>query len=43
MTVASAVMMGIIVGFIVSRLGRKQTPYEDRDEFLIADEENLII
>ena len=41
-TVASAVMMGIIVGFIVSRLGRKQTPYEDKDEFLNADE-NLII
>ena len=42
-SVASAVMMGIIVGFIVSRLGRKQTPYEDKDEFLSADEENLII
>jgi ammonium transporter Rh len=41
-SVASAVMMGIIVGFIVSRLGRKQAPYEDKDEFLNADE-NLII
>jgi ammonium transporter Rh len=41
-TVGLAVTMGIIVGFIVSRLGRKQTPYEDKDEFLSA-EENLII
>ena len=40
-TVALAVTMGVVVGFIVSRLGRKQTPYEDKDEFLIADEENL--
>jgi len=32
--VALAVTTGIIVGFIVSRLGRKQTPYEDKDEFL---------
>jgi ammonium transporter Rh len=32
-TVALAVLMGIIVGFFVSRLGRKQTSYEDKDEF----------
>jgi ammonium transporter Rh len=42
-TVASAVTMGFVVGFIVSRLGRKQTPYEDKDEFLNVDEESLII
>jgi ammonium transporter Rh len=42
-TVVLAVTMGIIVGFIVSRLGRKQTPYEDKDDFLSAEEENLII
>jgi ammonium transporter Rh len=42
-TVSLAITMGIIVGFIVSRLGRKQTPYEDKDEFLIGDEENLIV
>ena len=41
-TVALGVTMGIIVGFIVSKLGRKQTPYEDKDEFLTADNENLI-
>ena len=40
-TVALAVLMGIIVGFVVSRLGRKQTPYEDKDEFLSADVENM--
>ena len=38
-TVVSAVTMGFVVGFIVSRLGRKQTPYEDKDEFLSAEEE----
>ena len=37
-TVAFAIIMGIVVGFIVSKLGRKQTPYEDRDEFLISED-----
>jgi ammonium transporter Rh len=32
------VTMGVIVGFIVSRLGRKQTPYEDKDEFYNSEE-----
>jgi hypothetical protein len=36
---ALAVTMGIVVGFIVSRLGRKQTPYDDKDEFMITEEE----
>jgi ammonium transporter Rh len=42
-TVAFAVTMGFIVGFIVSRLGRKQTPYEDKDEFLSVEEGNLTL
>ncbi len=37
-TVVLAITMGIVVGFIVSRLGRKQTLYDDRDEFLNVDE-----
>ena len=37
LTVILAVTMGVTVGFIVSRLGRKQTPYEDKDEFHISD------
>jgi ammonium transporter Rh len=37
-TVLFAVTAGIIVGFIVSRLGRKQTPYDDTDEFLNIQE-----
>ncbi len=42
-TVVLAITMGVIVGFIVSRLGRKQTPYEDQDEFLSSEEEKVII
>ena len=38
LTVILAVTMGVIVGFIVSRLGRKQTPYEDKDEFYDSEE-----
>ena len=38
LTVILAVTMGVIVGFIVSRLGRKQTPYEDKDEFYNSEE-----
>ena len=37
LTVILAVTMGVAVGFIVSRLGRKQTPYEDKDEFHLSD------
>ena len=33
-TVILAITMGVTVGFIVSRFGIKQTPYEDKDEFL---------
>jgi ammonium transporter Rh len=42
-TVVLAITMGIVVGFIVSKLGRKQTPYEDKDEFLTSDEEKVIL
>ena len=35
LTVILAVTMGVIVGFAVSRLGRKETPYEDKDEFVL--------
>ncbi len=36
-TVIFALTMGIIVGFITSRLGRKETPYEDNDEFILPE------
>lgn len=35
LTVVFAVVMGVVVGFVVSRLGRKETPYEDKDEFVL--------
>jgi ammonium transporter Rh len=38
MTVVIAVTMGVIVGFIVSRIGRKQTPYDDKDEFYNSED-----
>jgi ammonium transporter Rh len=34
-SVVLALTMGIIVGFIASRLGRKETPYDDKEEFII--------
>ena len=40
LTVILALTMGVTVGFIVSRIGRKQTPYEDKDEFLNSEENN---
>jgi ammonium transporter Rh len=33
LTVVFAVTMGIVVGFIVSKLAKKQSPYDDKDEF----------
>lgn len=36
-SVIIAVTMGIIVGFIASRLGRNETPYEDKDEFVLPE------
>jgi len=40
-TVILAVTMGVIVGFIVSRIGRKQSPYDDKDEFLDSDDNEI--
>jgi ammonium transporter Rh len=40
-TVILAVTMGVIVGFIVSRIGRKQSPYDDKDEFLNSDDNEI--
>ena len=37
-TVILVVTMGVIVGFIVSRIGRKQTPYDDKDEFYNSED-----
>jgi ammonium transporter Rh len=37
-SVLIALTMGIIVGFIASRLGRKETPYEDNDEFILSEQ-----
>ena len=34
-SVALALTMGIIVGFIASRLGRKEIPYDDTEEFIV--------
>jgi ammonium transporter Rh len=34
-SVVLALTMGIIVGFIASRLGRKETPYDDTEEFIV--------
>ena len=36
-TVIFAVVMGILVGFITSRLGRKETPYNDKEEFWVSE------
>ena len=33
LSVIFAVIMGIVVGFIASQLGRKETPYDDKEEF----------
>ncbi|HML03422.1 MAG TPA: ammonium transporter [Candidatus Bathyarchaeia archaeon] len=36
-TVVFAIFMGIVVGFIVSRLGIKETPYDDKEEFNVPE------
>jgi ammonium transporter Rh len=36
-TVIFAIIMGITVGFVTSRLGRKETPYDDKEEFEISE------
>jgi ammonium transporter Rh len=37
MSVIFAITMGIVVGFIASRLGRKDTPYDDKEEFELSE------
>ena len=34
-SVVLALIMGLIVGFIASRLGRKEIPYDDKEEFIL--------
>ncbi len=36
-SVVFAVLMGIVVGFIVSKFGEKETPYDDKDEFILPE------
>jgi ammonium transporter Rh len=37
-TVGLAVTTGLAVGFVVSRAGRKEAAYDDKDEFMFAEE-----
>lgn len=37
MSVIFAITMGIVVGFIASRLGRKDMPYDDKEEFGLSE------
>jgi ammonium transporter Rh len=37
LSVVFATTMGIIAGLIASRLGRKETPYDDKEEFIIPE------
>jgi len=37
LSVIFAIIMGIAVGFIVSRLGRKEKPYDDKEEFWVDE------
>jgi ammonium transporter Rh len=37
MSVIFAITTGIVVGFIASRLGRKDTPYDDKEEFELSE------
>ena len=39
-TVILALIMGVVAGFIVSKLGKKQHPYEDIDEFVASEVNN---
>jgi hypothetical protein len=32
-----AVTTGLAVGFVVSRMGNKETPYDDKDEFILPE------
>ena len=37
LTVILAVTMGVVVGFVVSKLGRNEMPYEDKEEFILSE------
>jgi len=37
LTVILAVTTGVAVGFVVSRLGSKETPYDDKEEFILPE------
>jgi ammonium transporter Rh len=37
LSVILAIITGIIVGFIASKLGRKETPYDDKEEFSVPE------
>jgi ammonium transporter Rh len=37
LTVLLAVVAGLVVGFAVSRLGTKETPYDDAEEFILPE------
>ena len=37
LTVILAVTTGVAVGFVVSRLGTKETSYDDKEEFTLPD------
>ena len=37
LTVILAVTMGVVVGFFVSKVGRTETAYEDREEFMLSE------
>ena len=37
LTLVLAVTTGLAVGFVVSRMGNKETPYDDKDEFMLPE------
>jgi ammonium transporter Rh len=37
LTTALAIVTGLAVGFVVSKVGQKATPYDDKDEFLLPE------
>jgi len=37
LTLVLAVTTGLAVGFIVSKLGNKETPYDDKEEFILPE------
>jgi ammonium transporter Rh len=37
LTLVLAVTTGLAVGFVVSRMGNKETPYDDKDEFILPE------